>query len=346
MTMAERGQQEINRIWYRGSPLSWLLLPLTALFWLVTRIRSVLYRIGVFKSYRLSVPVVVVGNLTVGGTGKTPVSLWLIEALRARGIRAGVISRGYGAAVGPSPRRVTKDSDPSLVGDEPLLIARRGLCPVVVHPDRVAAARLLLEDKVDLIIADDGLQHTRLQRDYEITVVDGQRGFGNGWLLPAGPLREPLVRLAQVDRVIVNGKMDDTDSLVEALSRAKDRVSQMHLLAENARRLGDDESRPLAAFADVAVHAVAGIGNPQRFFKLLGSFGLDVTRHALPDHATLSREDLMFADERMVFMTEKDAVKCAGMELPNHWYVPVDVDMSNASWLDDVVALVGARTNA
>lgn len=203
--MTQRGQQGINRVWYGRSLLSWLLLPLSAVFWLVTRLRSILYRIGVFKSYRLAVPVVVIGNLTVGGTGKTPVALWLIDALRSRGIRAGVVSRGYGAAVGSSPRRVAVDSDPSQVGDEPLLIARRGRCPVVVHPDRVAAARQLLDDGIDLIVADDGLQHSRLKRDYEIAVVDGQRGFGNGWLLPAGPLREPLARLAQVDRVIVNG---------------------------------------------------------------------------------------------------------------------------------------------
>lgn len=339
--MADGGQQGFNRLWYNGSPLSWLLLPLTGLFWLLTRLRRGLFRTGILRSHAVTVPVVVIGNITVGGTGKTPVALWLVESLRERGVRVGVVSRGYGANVGAVPRMVAADSDVALVGDEPLLIARRGRCPVVVHPDRVAAARRVLDEGVDLIVADDGLQHYRLARDFEIALVDGQRGFGNGWLLPAGPLREPLKRLQGVQRLIVNGEGAALD-----LPVAEERVSRMHLRADNALCMATQESRPLAAFADVAVHAIAGIGNPERFFRLLESFGIRVLPHPLPDHATLTVADLTFDDDKMVFMTEKDAVKCTGLTLPDHWYVPVDVDMMNTDWLDEVAALVSQRPTA
>ncbi|MEM9208345.1 MAG: tetraacyldisaccharide 4'-kinase, partial [Pseudomonadota bacterium] len=185
----QSAQSTLNRLWYGNSTASLLLLPLSLVYRLVTAVRRWMFRFELLKSLPLGVPVIVVGNLTVGGTGKTPLTIWLVDALRARGFQPGVVSRGYEGAVGAAPLPVLPHSDPATVGDEPVLIAERCACPVVVHPDRVAAGQLLLDQGVDVIVADDGLQHYRLQRDLELCVVDGERGFGNGFLLPAGPLR-------------------------------------------------------------------------------------------------------------------------------------------------------------
>jgi tetraacyldisaccharide 4'-kinase len=305
----------IHRVWYQDAVSGLILLPLSGLYRLILALRSLLYRCGVLRTHRAGVPVIVVGNITAGGTGKTPTVLWLLEALRARGFNPGVVSRGYGGSKSGTSMRVDQDSDAAVVGDEPVLLARRGQCPVAVDSDRVRAAGMLVDDGVDVIIADDGLQHRRLERDYEVCVIDGIRGLGNGRLLPSGPLRELPHRLQTVDLVLINGGSDDTG------------VVGFQLRAIEATRVNASLTRSLQAFRDTTVHAVAGIGNPKRFFDLLREYGVQVIEHPLPDHAAINRSDLQFDDDFDVFMTEKDAVKL-GRKLPDkYWYVPVSLEM-------------------
>jgi tetraacyldisaccharide 4'-kinase len=265
--------------------------------------------------------VVVVGNLTVGGTGKTPLTIWLARELTALGLKVGVVSRGYGAHSGKRPRLVDAQAQWRDVGDEPLIIARRTACPTVIARDRVAGARELVARGVDVIVADDGLQHLALARDCEIVVIDGARGFGNGRLLPAGPLREPLARLRQADAVVVNG-VSTHGSLAQALPGGT--PLNMTLRATEAVRLDAlGATRPLESFRGQRVHAVAGIGNPARFFAELRAHGTEVLEHAFPDHHPFSGAELQFGDGLPVLMTEKDAVKCAAFANPRMWYVPV-----------------------
>jgi tetraacyldisaccharide 4'-kinase len=314
----------LQQVWYGGGRFGWVLLPLSGLYWLVSSLRRFLYVQGVLRSRRAAVPVIVVGNITAGGTGKTPTVLWLVESLRRRGFSPGIVSRGYGGEHSGSAMRVEPDSAASLVGDEPALLARRSLCPVVVDPDRVRAADMLVEDGVDVIVADDGLQHYRLDRDYEICVLDGSRGLGNRRLLPAGPLREPADRLDDVEQVLVNGTLQQRD---DGLTAAEQNAIAFVLQAREARRLDGSCSRPLEGFAGKTVHAVAAIGNPQRFFDTLREFGIQVLEHGFADHAVLTDQDLHFRDGFDVLMTEKDAVKLGGSMGDNYWYVPVDLVM-------------------
>jgi tetraacyldisaccharide 4'-kinase len=266
----------------------------------------------------LPVPVIVVGNISIGGTGKTPFTIWLVEQLRAWGWRPGVVSRGYGGRAPRYPFAVQADSDAAHSGDEPLLIAQRARCPVVVAPDRVAAARMLIDEHgVDIVVSDDGLQHYRLARDLEICVVDGRRGLGNGALLPAGPLREAPSRLAEVDLVIVNG----------GDWRCADAVS-MQLQSASLRRLVDGGTQPLSALRGRRVHAVAGIGDPSRFFAGLVAAGLQVEPHAYADHHRYRPQDLAFGDDATVIMTEKDAVKCASFADARMWALPVAAQLA------------------
>lgn len=291
------------------------MLPLSGLYWLLLNVRSLLFRCGLFRTCKADAPVIVVGNITAGGTGKTPTVIWLVNELRAKGYTPGIVSRGYGGSKSGTSMRVDIDSDAAVVGDEPVLLARRARCPVAVDSDRVRAAAMLVDDGVDVIIADDGLQHLRLQRDFEICVVDGERGLGNRRLLPAGPLRETPKRLQSVDQVLVNGTTDLPGAIA------------FELVAREATRLNGSLARPLQGFKDTTVHAVAGIGNPKRFFDLLRTHGIQVIEHSFPDHAALSKADLQFGDDFNVFMTEKDAVKL-GRDLPDqYWYVPVDLTM-------------------
>jgi len=305
----------IHRVWYEGAKSGWVLLPLSGLYWLIINLRSRFYRSGVFRTQKARVPVIVVGNIMAGGTGKTPTVVWLVNELRAKGHSPGVVSRGYGGSKSGTSMRVDIDSDASVVGDEPVLLARRGRCPVAVDSDRVRAAQMLVDDGVDVIISDDGLQHIRLQRDFEICVVDGERGLGNCRLLPAGPLRESPERLASVDKVLVNGDADIPDAI------------SFELIANDARRLNGSLARPLQGFKDTTVHAVAAIGNPKRFFDLLRSYGIQVIEHSLQDHAAIKKADLDFGDEFDVFMTEKDAVKLGRNLSDKVWFVPVDLSM-------------------
>lgn len=315
----------IHRVWYEGAALGWILLPLSGLYRLITAARQYLYRRGVLRTYRASVPVIVVGNIAAGGTGKTPVVIWLAGELRSRNFSPGIVSRGYGGSKADSPMRVDVNSPAHIVGDEPVLLARRSACPVVVDSNRVRAAAMLADDNVDIIIADDGLQHYRLFRDYEICVIDGARGLGNRRLLPAGPLRESPERLAQVDQVLLNGALTNRKSLGEV-----DNVAEFELAAIEACRLNGSLNKPLEAFVGTTVHGVAGIGNPARFFDLLRTAGIQVIEHAFPDHASLVMKDLEFGDNFVVLMTEKDAVKLDTVVDDRFWYVPVAVRMDPA----------------
>lgn len=296
--------RSIEQIWY--SPFSWqstVLLPLSGLFALIAAGRRGLYRAGVFKANRLPVPVVVVGNLTAGGAGKTPLTLYLARQLAERGQRPGIISRGYRGSV-KEPLPVTPQTDPALCGDEPLLLARAGV-PVFVCPDRAAAGRALLaaHPDVDVILCDDGLQHYRLARDVELCVVDGARGFGNGLPIPAGPLREPVARLRSVGAVVVNGP---------GASVVHDHVFQMTLQPAPFYSLNDRNLTFAACeFAGKQVAAVCGIGNPARFFATLRGLGLSFSEHPFPDHHAFAVGDLPEAD--WIVVTEKDAVKLAAL---------------------------------
>ena len=307
----------LQTLWYGGSPAGWALAPLGGLYCAVVTLRRALYRTGLLPAQEVGVPVVVVGNVTVGGTGKTPLVIWLVEVARRAGYRPGVVSRGYGGRAGSWPQQARPDSDPLMVGDEPVLIARRARCPVAVAPDRVAAARALVaHEGCDLVVADDGLQHLRLHRDVEIAVVDGERRFGNGLCLPAGPLREPRGRLASVDLVVARGPAGRGEY-------------PMAYRPGPLRRVRDDspDGAPRAA-AGVPVHGVAGIGNPEPFFQGLRQAGFEVQPHPFPDHHPYAAGDLDFPDGAPVIMTEKDAVKYRPFAGSRHWYLPIEADVS------------------
>jgi tetraacyldisaccharide 4'-kinase len=305
----------LNAIWYGESPLRWLLWPAACLYRALARLRRALYARGVLKAVQLEVPVIVIGNVSVGGTGKTPFVIWLASQLRGRGIRVGLVTRGYRGTATDWPRSVAPDDDALEVGDEPVLLARRTECAVVAGPDRVAAAqRLLAATPVDVILSDDGLQHYRLGRRFEIAVVDGVRGMGNGLCLPAGPLREPAERIGEVDAIVVNGGHWGHAGVFRAAA-----------VVTAVRRVKDGALRPIEAFKGQRVHAVAGIGNPQRFFDLLEDSGLEVEPHPLEDHAAFGPEHLSFEDAAPVLITEKDAVKCEAFAHDDVWCVAVDL---------------------
>lgn len=311
--MMLRLQRWIEGIWYGERPAP---LPLRCLAWLFGRIAFRRRQRLQAAAQRLPVPVIIIGNISVGGTGKTPLIAALVEQLKARGLRPGLISRGYGGRARQWPQAVLASSDPAQLGDEPVMLAQRLDCPIWVGPDRVAAARALLAaSAVDVLLSDDGLQHYRLWRDMELAVVDGVRGLGNGYLLPAGPLREPPERLSEVDLVVCN------TALIETAARSE---VCMHLLLQDAVNLVTGERRPLAEFRARPVHALAGIGHPERFFGRLESAGLSLKRHGFADHHAFEATDLAFADDLPVLMTDKDAVKCRSFADERCWRVPVD----------------------
>ena len=326
-----------THLWRGKHPLALLLLPLSWLYLLLVLARKLLYSKGLLPTRRVGAPVIVVGNLTAGGAGKTPLVIWLAQRLKARGHRPGALSRGYGGALAPgTARRVEPGDDPALVGDEPALLARRTGCPVAVCSSRVKAAEILLRGgECDILLCDDGLQHAALARDLEIVVVDGERGFGNGFFLPAGPLREPLSRLNTVDLVVVNAGAAGQGGAEGRFSALSAPSSPPHFLMEYvplpARSLGDGRERALADFRGEKVHAVAGIGHPERFFSMLEACGIALERHAFPDHHSFRPADLAFAEAggpSTLLMTEKDAVKCGGFRLENAWQVPVEARLS------------------
>lgn len=293
-----------------------LLWPLSILFGSVVCVRRRLYQIGFFKSQSVGAPVIIVGNISVGGTGKTPLVARLVELLREAGYKPGIISRGYGGQSKEWPRHVTMDSHPGEVGDEPVLLAQRCRCPIVVAPDRVAAAKALFARyDCNVIVSDDGLQHYRLQRDIEIAVVDGQRRLGNGACFPAGPLRERPSRLNEVDFVIGNGAARGHEYL-------------MCLRGDTAINLVDPcITSTLAGFRRTTVHAVAGIGDPGRFFDHLRHARLRIIKHPFPDHHPFRPEELRFPQDLPVLMTEKDAIKCRSFASENWWVAPVSAQL-------------------
>ncbi len=309
--------------WYRSPASPSLLTPLSWVYGAVMGLRRAAYACGLLPVFRSPCPVIVVGNLSVGGTGKTPLTLWLAEALRAEGEAVGILSRGYGRAAG-GLLTVDPDGDWREAGDEPLLLRRRSGCPTVVSADRAAGARRLAELGAGVILCDDGLQHLKLARDLEIVVIDGARGFGNGRLLPAGPLREPAPALERAALAVVNG------APVHPTLQGLTSLVRMDLAFQEARALHGGEPRALASFLAGPVHAVAAIGNPQRFFAQLRSEGLTVIEHPFADHQPLTAADLDFGDGRPVLMTEKDAVKCASIAAPGLWFLPVTAQFSPA----------------
>lgn len=309
----------IARIWSGESPVWRLLLPLSWLYGLVSGLIRLSYRLGVKKAWRAPVPVAVVGNLTAGGNGKTPVVIWLVEQLQQRGIRVGVVSRGYGGKAASYPLLLSNDTSTAEAGDEPVLIFQRTGAPVAVSPERREAVQALLHaHDLQLIITDDGLQHYKLARDKEIVVIDGERRFGNGWWLPAGPMRERASRLRSVDAIIVNGGVAQAGEI------------PMQLRPGLAVNLRSGERRDVASFENVV--AMAGIGHPPRFFATLESCGvLPVKTVALADHQALTQASVsaLVNSQQTLLMTEKDAVKCRGFAESNWWYLPVDAIMTD-----------------
>ncbi len=289
-------------------------MPLAWTFEAIVTLRRWAYGSKRLRQVELPVPVIVVGNITVGGTGKTPLVLWLAERMTDWGLRPGIVSRGYGGRVGKRSRLVTPRDTVSDVGDEALLLARRGVCPVCVGADRVDAARVLIEQGVNVIVSDDGLQHYRLARDLEIAVLDGERRMGNGRLLPAGPLREPVDRLAVVDLVLVNSDGCDPQEF------------GFRLVPGELVSLAEGQTRPLAAFSGKDVWVVAGIGNPGRFLRLLRAARINVHPVEVADHGFVDLERLRQYEDMPILMTEKDAVKYPASTGIDAWYLPVEVD--------------------
>lgn len=325
----------LQRVWYqrRSQWFSLLVLPLSWLFAVVAGVRRAAYRRGWAQSFRVARPVIVVGNITVGGTGKTPLTIWLTEQLSARNVRVGIVLRGYGGTSTQWPRDVTDETPAEEVGDEAVLLARRTGALVVAGPDRVAAAKRAIERGAQVIVCDDGLQHYRLARDLEFAVIDEQRGLGNGRLLPAGPLREPAGRLDSVDLKVVTRRSQKINASPFPDAPFPDAVVAAPVLGD-AVSLATGERRSLQSFAGARVHAIAGIGNPQAFFDALSAFGLTVEPHPLPDHARLTDADITFPDGAPVLMTEKDAVKCRpgadAARIANCWAVRLDIAISEA----------------
>lgn len=306
----------LDRLWYGGHWLSVMLAPLGWCYAAVVWLRRLAYVYGLVPVRNLPVPVVVVGNLTVGGTGKTPLVIWLVEFLQSEGWRPGVVSRGYGGRMTRHPQQVRPDSSPEMVGDEPVLIAQRTRCPVAVSMRRaVAAEELIRHTDCNIILCDDGLQHLALGRDIEIAVVDGDRRFGNGRCLPAGPLRDLPGRIHTVDLVVSNGKAARAEFLMEY------RTLSLRSLCDPT------QSMDLNALRGREVHAVAGIGNPARFFSSLRSHEVHIFKHEFPDHHHFLGADLDFGDDLPVVMTEKDAVKCRAFAADHWWYLPVEANL-------------------
>jgi len=308
-----------DKYWYRPdlTVTTSLLLPLSWLFSGVAALRRTLYKFNLIKTHRLKVPVIIVGNITAGGTGKTPCVIALANFLKANGYSPGIVTRGYGGKECSIPFAVNAETSADDAGDEAVLIARNTNCPLVVCVSRVAAAEMLIREfpECDVMISDDGLQHYALSRDIEIVVIDGARKFGNGRMLPAGPLREPVSRLRQADFVIVNGGMIDCDVV-------------MTIVNDDFIPLIADENADAAGLKKKKIHAIAGIGNPSKFFNILRGYGYDIIEHAFPDHYKFTESDLNFGDDLPVVMTEKDAVKCEKFADERMWYLPASATFS------------------
>jgi len=332
----------IEKVWFQKHPAKWclvpLLMPITLLFWFLSNLRKLLFFLGINKQMTVDCPVVVVGNIGVGGNGKTPIVIYLVEQLKIHGVKVGVISRGYGGKAPHYPYLLTENSTAFEAGDEPVLIYQRCDIPVVVGADRIAAANTLIAQGCQIIISDDGLQHYRLARDYEICVIDGKRWFGNGLLLPSGPLRETPSRLNMVDSIIVNGES------FNANAGLIDNHRIMSLQADSVCNVLTGERQPLSYFLATyrQVNAVAGIGDPQRFFDTLKGVGFELAQqHGFNDHHAYSAEVLnQFGIEYPLLMTEKDAVKCNQFAQAHWWYLPVDAKFTESNKNDFVADIM------
>ncbi|WP_448566597.1 tetraacyldisaccharide 4'-kinase [Thalassotalea ganghwensis] len=342
----------IEKVWFQRHPAQWLLipllLPLTALFYLLTLARRWLYNNKFKRVIKCEVPVVVIGNIGVGGNGKTPLTIYLIEKLSALGIKVGVISRGYGGSAPHYPYLVNEQSTALEAGDEPILIYKRTGACVAVGADRIASVKLLTEQGCQLVLADDGLQHYRLHRDLEVVVVDAKRKFGNGLLLPAGPLREGQWRLATANYVVLNGQGELSTTHQPKIKRP---LLKMSLNGYSVTNLVSGETLPIAAFIKQhsKVNAIAGIGDPQRFFDTLSKLGFIIEqKKGFTDHQAFTLAQLSdFSEQTPLLMTEKDAVKCQRFALENWWYIPVDASFEHnggADLVDDIALLVDQDT--
>lgn len=310
-------KEKLENSWMERGGLATVLRPLSWLLCTIVFIRRWCYRLKIFRTTTLPIPVVVVGNITVGGTGKTPLTIWLANYLSRNGYRPGIVSRGYGGKARKWPQQVRSDGDAVMVGDEAIVIARRTTCPMAVGPNRVSAAQALIKHHdIDIILSDDGMQHYALGRTVEIAVIDGVRRFGNGYCLPSGPLREPVSRLKEVDFVVTNG------------IAAQGEVT-MRYEGEMLRHLDDSSQKPLGSLKNESVHALAGIGNPERFFEQLRRAGLHLIEHVFTDHHEYNPKELDFGDDLPIIMTEKDAVKCRRFLISNCWYFPVTATLSD-----------------
>ena len=305
---------DIEKLWYSKNILSIFLWPLSWLFRLITFFRRIYYKIFYSKSFGRT-KIIIVGNITVGGTGKTPFVAYLSRLIQENGLKVGVISRGYGRVNENDLKEVQIDSDANEVGDEALMLKQQVSCPIAVAADRTEAARYLNKKyDLDVIISDDGLQHYKLPRDYEIIIVDGEREFGNGYCLPAGPLREPISRLNQADIVVSNGENGAYEYQYTSMN------STLVSLKDHS------VTKTLKQFANVKVHAIAGIGNPKRFFAILENAGIRIVPHAFPDHHAYVQSDITFNDDLPVLMTEKDAVKCKKFKYRDAWFLPITAE--------------------
>ncbi len=339
MTTARSTHPQPPPYWFDGSVPPWPARLLSHVYAGAVAARAALFRHGVLRSTHPGKPVVVVGNLIAGGSGKTPLVIAIVERLREEGWVPGVASRGYGRQDPTTPRWVEADTAPELAGDEPLLIAREAVVPVRVDRDRAAAAHALVERGCNVVVCDDGLQHYRLKRDIEIEVIDGRRRYGNGLLLPAGPLREPLSRRADCDFHVVNAGTDPGDASATVGGKTGEAGKagfgewRMRLRPGDAQALRGARALPLSAFSGQRVHAVAGIGHPERFFSLLRDLGIAVVPHAFPDHHRYTRDDLAFGSDLPVLMTAKDAVKCAPFAGERCYSVPIRTELPEAFWV-------------
>jgi len=309
----------IENVWHTKHPIGFLLLPLSWIYTLFIILRRLCYQSGLLAVNQVNVPVIIVGNISVGGTGKTPLVIWLAEYFKKKGYKPGIVSRGYGGKLSGKTQQVRPDSDPALVGDEPVLISKRTSCSVAVAVQRRKAAEELIEHcQCDVIICDDGMQHYSLARDIEIAVIDGQRRFGNKHCLPAGPLREPVSRLKSVDFVVSKYMAGRHEYKMEY--SYGDLVS----LVNPSKRI------PIASLEGKDVHAIAGIGNPDRYFSYLRNQNIKIIMHEFSDHYAFTAEDINFDDDLPVVMTEKDAVKCTAFATEQYWYLPVNATLPDS----------------
>ncbi|NND65536.1 MAG: tetraacyldisaccharide 4'-kinase [Gammaproteobacteria bacterium] len=315
--------------WSHRGGFSLLLWPISILYFAVIVCRRWFYRWGILSRHKIDVPVIVVGNITVGGTGKTPLVIWLVRQLQACGWQPGVVTRGYGGEASTWPQIVTSESAANMVGDEAVLLAQATEVPVVADRQRVRGCQALIKQGVDIIISDDGLQHYALQRDIEWAVIDGDRLFGNKQFLPAGPLRESLDRLQLCNAVFVQGVSESIDLDATKLPS----TYRMSINNSEAKKLHSNETRALVDFKTTPVHAVAGIGHPQRFFAALKTHGISVIEHAFPDHAKFDANDFHFNDEFPVLITEKDAVKLTAINNDRIWVVNAELEVTDGAAL-------------